>query len=392
MGTYVNPGNSGFSLVLRGEYVDKTEMITLLNQSIDTPRMLTCVSRPRRFGKSYAAKMLCAYYDCSCDSHALFDGRAVSRTEGYEDYMNQFNVISLDITSFVSRAKRMGEPLRDVTNYIVEAVREDLIELDPSLSSEKDLINCLLRNVDGRGQGRKFIFVIDEWDALIREAVNDTEAQERFFNLLRELFKNNSFTPRGVAAAYITGILPIKKDGSQSAISDFIEYPILYPGAFARFTGFTEEEVRALCQKHEMDFSQMKAWYDGYDFAGTGSIYNPYSVISAVCNREYRSYWQKTSAIESLPTYIRLNYDGLQEIVARLITGEEIETDPDTFENDFVSFKNRDDVLTLLVHLGYLTWNKEEGTVRIPNEEVRIEFKKMLRDRSRSGTGDILHY
>ena len=230
--------------------------------------------------------------------------------------------------------------------------------------------------------GRQFVFIIDEWDAPIREAKEDTEAQTAYLNLLREWFKNNNFTPQVVAAAYMTGILPIKKDGSQSAISDFIEYSILDPGGFAEFTGFTGGEVKRLCENYGMSFEDAREWYDGYDFPEVGAIYNPYSVMLAMRKKKFGSYWQKTSAAESLMTYINMDFEGLQEIIARLMAGEEVEVKTDRFENDFETFRSKDDVLTLLIHLGYLTWHEEDGTTHIPNEEVRIEFEKIL-----EGTG-----
>jgi len=214
---------------------------------------------------------------------------------------------------------------------------------------------------------------------LIREAKGDGEVQSAYLNLLRGWFKNNSFTPKVVAAAYMTGILPIKKDGSQSAISDFIEYPIFDPDGFAEFTGFTEGEVKNLCEKYGMSFADAKKWYDGYDFPDIGAIYNPYSVMQAMRKRKFGSYWKKTSAAESLMTYINMDFEGLQEIVSRLISGEEIEVDTESFENDFETFRSCDDVLTLLIHLGYLTWHEENGTAHIPNEEVRAEFRKILK-------------
>lgn len=136
--------------------------------------------------------------------------------------------------------------------------------------------------------GREFVFIIDEWDALIREAKSDTAVQKKYLHFLRGWFKNGSFTPK-VVAAYMTGILPIKKDGSQSAISDFIEYPILDPDGFAKFTGFTEGEVRRLCEEYGMNFEDARKWYDGYDFPDVGVIYNPYSVMLAM-RKKFDSY------------------------------------------------------------------------------------------------------
>lgn len=379
MGMYLNPGNKGFQEILQSEYVDKTGLIAIVNNTIEKMGKLTCISRPRRFGKSYAAKMLCAYYDCSCDSHALFDDKEIARSTEYLEHLNQYHVINIDMTGFLSLARRKNIPLKEVPNRIADAIQDELRELYPECVRE-ELTDSLIRCVDRTG--RSFIFIIDEWDAPIREAKEDAEAQKSYLNLLREWFKNNNFTPQVVAAAYMTGILPIKKDGSQSAISDFKEYTILNPGKFVEYTGFTESEVRLLCAKYGMDFEEIRQWYDGYDFLGYGSIYNPYSVMCAIEAQECCSYWQKTSAAESLMTYINMDFEGLQEIIARLIAGEEIEVRTNRFENDFETFRSKDDVLTLLIHLGYLTWNREDKTAHIPNEEVRMEFEEIL-----AGTG-----
>ena len=251
MGTYLNPGNNGFQKILQSEYVDKTGLIALINRTVGTMEMLSCISRPRRFGKSYAAKMLCAYYDCSCDSRALFDDKEVAQSQGYLKHLNQYNVINLDITSFVSDAVRTDMPLSDVPNMIVDAVYRELTEIYPELAG-KNLTDAMIGCVEK--SGKEFVFIIDEWDALIREAKSDGAVQKKYLNFLRGWFKNSSFTPKVVAAAYMTGILPIKKDGSQSAISDFKEVTILNPGRFVEFTGFTEREVHLLCDKYGMDF------------------------------------------------------------------------------------------------------------------------------------------
>lgn len=378
MGIYFNPGNSGFAEIVNSDYVDKTGLAEVINQTIGKTNKLTCVSRPRRFGKSYTAKMLCAYYDCSCDSRVLFDKKQIAGTKAYHTHLNQYNVIYLDITGFISAMKKQQKPLCDVPMMIEAAIQRDLLAVDPDLKREDMLIDNLLRYIE-KTNGKQFIFIIDEWDAMIREAVKDKTAQEAYLNLLREWFKNSNFTPKAVAAAYMTGILPIKKDGAQSAISDFREYTILNPDQFAKYTGFTESEVRKRCKKKKMNFEEIKAWYDGYDFSEIGAVYNPFSVMCALEAGECRSFWRESSAAESLKTYINMDFDGMQEIVSRLIIGEEVEVDTGSFQNDFETFKSRDDILTLLIHLGYLTYKKSENTARIPNEEVRNEFRSILK-------------
>ncbi len=386
MRAYVNPGNNGFAEKKKKDYVDKSGLISLINRSIDTGEKLFCISRPRRFGKSYAAQMICAYYDISCDSHSLFDDLIISEDETYDRFINQFNVINLDITNYVSNVRKSpSASFEDIPDMIERSIIRELTAMYPDIKESDSLNDYLLELVEITKA--KIIFVIDEWDSIIREAVNNSDAQEKYLNLLRGWFKNNNFTPQVVAAAYMTGILPIKKDGTQSAISDFQEYTMLEPQGFAGYVGFNEDEVRNCCAEKEIDFEKMKKWYDGYTVGEIHSIYNPYSVIQTIKQGKFRSYWKKTTAAETLLTYIDMDEEGLQEDIARLIAGESIEIDTDSFQNDVETFTSKDDVLTLMIHLGYLTYEEDDtyddgkpvGMVHIPNEEVRTEFEKILR-------------
>ncbi len=388
MGTYLNPGNSGFVEILNGDYQDKTGLIGLINKRINTPDKLTCISRPRRFGKSYAAQMLCAYYDCTCDSHRLFDGKKVSTTDQYEDHINKYNVLYLDIAGFVADLKRRNGNIQGVANEIAEAIRWELISEYSELSQHEKLSQCMLGYISLTK--KKFVFIIDEWDAVIREAKNDASTQEAYLNLLRDWFKNGNFKVKGVAAAYMTGILPIKKDGSESAVSDFDEYSVLAAEEYASYAGFTEDEVKMLCEQYGMDFYKAKEWYDGYVFGSCQSVYNPYSVMQAMKRKAFRSYWRKTSKAESLKTYVGMNMDDLQDKIMRLIAGEPVEVYTDDFENDFETFNSSDDVLTLMIHLGYLVYDVDTSTARIPNEELRIEFKRLLNRPSNKRLADLV--
>lgn len=315
MGIYVNPGNLAFRRVADSAYVDMTGLIRLMNDRVGGAQNLVCISRPRRFGKTYAATMLTAYYDCSCDSHELFDGKAVSRTKAYEEHLNKYNVILLDITGFLSHAGVYGISPKEVPDMIRDALWRDLAE-NGFVPEEGDTLNDFLLHCVEADGGKQFIFIIDEWDAMIREAKDEPEAQEAYLNLLRGWFKNDHFTPRVVAAAYMTGILPIKKDGSQSAISSFSEYSMPDPGEFARYTGFSEIQVKRICKKNRMDFESVKAWYDGYELAGEYTVYNPYSVMNACREKNCRPFWNMTSSAKSLTDFISMDFDGLQETVA----------------------------------------------------------------------------
>ena len=384
MGTYLNPGNSGFQRIVESEYIDKTGLIRLINKSIGTTNNLTCISRPRRFGKSYAAQMLCAYYDKTCDSYELFRGLDISDASDFERHLNKYDVIYLDMTGIIGETE-----LSEIVPYIKRNILDEIRYRYPEVRIEEGFAATLVNLT--QYANNQIIAIIDEWDAPIREAKNEPHIQKEYLEFLRSLFKNSGTTSKIFAAAYMTGILPIKKDGSQSAISDFQEYSMLDPRGFAEYVGFTEEEVRLECEKLGRNFESMKKWYDGYTVGECRSIYNPYSVMQALASGKYRSYWKKTSAAETLMTYIDMDQDGLQDDVARLIAGENIIVDTGFFQNDVETFSNKDDVLTLLIHLGYLTYEEasdsydedddEEltGFARIPNEEVRSEFRAIMR-------------
>lgn len=375
MGMYLNVGNAGFASVRKGTYVDKTGLIAFINQTLGTKDKLTCVSRPRRFGKTFAAQMLCAYYDKSCDSRELFEGMEISEDVSFETYLNKYDVICLDITGFISKAFIKGE-LKNVVVNIQNEVTAELAVSYPEVERQENLPDMLYQITQATGQ--KFIFIIDEWDALFREAKDDKFLLDSYIQLLRGLFKDSVKTDKMIEAAYMTGILPIKRYGSQSAVSDFKEYTMLKPRKLAKYVGFTEQEVSELCETYGVDFSEMKRWYDGYSFSRMKSVYNPNSVMEAAKNEEFGSYWARTETYESLKIYIELDEDGLKEAVVQMLGGESVAIETETFQNDMTNIKRKDDVLTLLVHLGYLSYDSEKGRVFIPNEEVKQEFMRAV--------------
>jgi len=324
--------------------------------------------------------MLCAYYDHTCDSHILFDNKEVAKTEHYEGCINKFNVIYLDMTNLLGKVKP-----ESLIAFIQESVTEELLAEYPKIKKGSTFDQTLINTVESGNP--KFIMIIDEWDAPIRETPHITK---EYLLFLRMLFKSSNTTSKIFAAAYMTGILPIKKDKGQSAVSDFDEFTVLEPGEYSEYIGFTENEVRDLCDRYNMSFEKAKQWYDGYTFSETQSIYNPYSIMKAMQKRVYRSYWQQTSAAENLETLININKDGLQEDILKLIAGEQIVVNTSRFKNDFATFTSKDDVLTLLIHLGYLVYNSETRRVRIPNEEVRFEFDDLLQNAQHTGLARLV--
>lgn len=373
MGRYINLGNDGFAAVRKGLYVDKSGLVGFINGTLGTKDKLTCVSRPRRFGKSYATQMLCAYYDKSCHSEALFCDLEIAKDSSYKENLNSYNVIYLDITWFISIANNVEQ----IVQRMQEEVIRELKEAFPEVSQETNSLAVALANIN-ENSGEKFIILIDEWDALFREAKEYENLQKEYLQLLRALFKSSQ-TDKMIEAAYMTGILPIKKYGTQSALTDFREYSMIQPKRLAKYVGFTEQEVRILCSEYDMDFEEMKRWYNGYSFNWEKSVYSPNSVIEAVKSGEYGDYWTQTETYKALKLYIEMDEEGLKETIIRMLAGEKCIVDTGTFQNDMTSIYNRDDVLTLLVHLGYLAYDRETESVSIPNEEVRQEFMRAVK-------------
>lgn len=391
MGIYLNPGNNGFRQTLNSKYVDKSGLITFVNTVIDTEYKLTCVSRPRRFGKTIAAKMLCAYYDKSCDSCALFESLEVAKDSTFKRHLNKYDVIYLDITRFISRAQKVEDVVSDIQECVIQELKD--VYRDSINEKIKYLPDAL--SIVYQKTGDRFFFIIDEWDALFREAKENIEIQKSYLKLLRGLFKGGPASDNTIVGAYMTGILPIKKYGTESALTNFEEYTMVAPDMLAPYVGFTEEEVLALCEENKVSFDNMKQWYDGYCFSDVPSVYNPNSVMSAIRRKRFGSYWTKTETYESLKRYISMNLDGLKDAIVSMLGGQKIEINTLGFQNDMTSMNTRDDVLTLLVHLGYLAYTeesnkKDKGKVYIPNLEVADSFKLAVKDTSWKEIKDAL--
>ena len=373
MGIYLNPGNDMFQETVNGEiYVDKTELIACTNQCIRTPQKFICISRPRRFGKSMAAYMLAAYYGKNCDSSELFAPYKIAKTEDYRKHLNQYNVIMLNIQDFLS----VSGSVDDMLDYLQDELIDELKEFYSDKLSEKDRVLSMALNKIYSRTKEGFIFIIDEWDCILRDNRYSVDDQKKYLDFIRNLLKDKAY----VALAYMTGILPIKKYGTHSALNMFDEYSMTRPFEYAQFIGFTETEVKELCEKYQVDFDTMKSWYDGYVFPEAGHIYNPKSVVDSIRRKCFASYWTQTETYEALKIYIDLNYDGLKDAIVQMLAGEKITIDYETFQNDMTTFQSRDDVLTLLVHLGYLAYDSVGQQVSIPNSEIRAEFVRAIKN------------
>ena len=376
MGRFLNPGNGGFQRIIKDAvYVDKTGIIGFLNQWIDTSARFVCVSRARRFGKTVAARTIEAYYDNSCDSHALFAPYAIAREPSYEMHINKYDVIGIDVLTFLQYTQ---DP-KTFINRIVESVIGEVCDKWPDIAELRAMtLADALATVHAK-IGVRFIFVIDEWDAVFRQYPNDEALHKDWIHFLRDLFKQKVMDDV-IALAYITGILPVKKYKTQSSLNQFEEYTMLRPLVLEPFVGFLPSEVDALCEKFGMDRAEAAEWYDGYMFPHEHHVYNPCSLARAMKNREYGCYWTQTDSFESLLDYINADLDGIYDDVMCLIGGGRVNVSTGTYDNSFTVPKNRNQCFTLLTHIGYLAYDEEVSQVFIPNEEVRMAFRNALEE------------
>ena len=292
MGMFVNPDNSAFQVAL--------------NRVLNTLQGYICNSRPRRFGKSITANMLTAYYSRGCDSEAMFADLEISKNADFKKHLNQYDVIHLDIQWCLEPAGGAEQvvpyiserTIAELKEYYPDALSEDAKSLPEALSQ----INALT--------GKKFIVIIDEWDVLIRDKATNTKAQEDYINFLRGMFKGTEPT-KYIQLAYLTGILPIKKEKTQSALNNFKDYSMLKAGSLASYVGFTEKEVHTLCERYGQDFEEVRRWYDGYQL-GKYHVYNPNAVVNLMFDGDFQSYWSGTASYEAIVPLINMDFDGLK--------------------------------------------------------------------------------
>ena len=370
MGIYLNPGNISFAKTVRSQvYVDKTGLIAHTNDYINTRDQYLCISRPRRFGKSMTLEMLAAYYSRGCDSRALFSGFKIAQHKDFEKHLNQYDVIYLNMQQFLIEAGA-----QDVIKYIEQEVLRELRKgYGKYLDREGIRFAAALREIFSE-TGRQFIFLIDEWDCVMRERQESEAMQKQYLDFLRNLLKDQPY----VALAYVTGILPVKKYGLHSALNMFWEYSMTDQSLFEEYTGFTESEVKALCEQFEMDFAETSSWYDGYTFTEFQHIYNPKSVVEAMRRHRFSNYWTSTETYEALKIYMEMDFDGLRADIVQMLGGGRVRVNTRSFQNDMRNFHTKDDVLTLLIHLGYLGYDSNEKEAFIPNKEIIEEFENAM--------------
>ena len=391
MGIYVNPGNENLKEALRSKiFVDKSLFICKISEFLNTQQKYVCVSRPRRFGKSMIGNLMKAYFSKGCDSREIFENLKIANPPkddaqsenvqknppfDFRTNLNKFNVLSIDLGAMFSSSQDKKDILTNLKNWLLKDFRKEFPDIE---FSESDPVSKMILDVYDKTK-IQFIIIIDEYDVLVRERIPE-DIFKSYLELLNSLFKNNELSP-AIALAYLTGILPIVRDKVQSKLNVFKESTMLSPFGMEEFFGFTKEETEALCNEYGMDFSECENWYDGYRIGETKkiSIYNPNSVVEAMMRRKFRNYWHSTGSYEVVSDYIKLDYDGVKTAVIEMLSGREVSVNAADFENSLGKINTKDDVLTYLIHLGYLNYDDETELCRIPNKEIRQEWEKAIK-------------
>ena len=390
MGTFINTRRTDFKGKRGRNYVDKSGLIAYINSTLDEENRFTCVTRPRRFGKTMAASMLQAYYDKSISSRELFQDLEIARISPELPNLNKYLVLSFSVSKFLALANIPKNPgnADQVVDSIQAALLEDLHKEFPQLPipANGDILKLLYEITQETGD--QFIMIIDEWDCILRE-ITDTKVQQSYVTFLRSFFKTVE-TRAVFAAVYMTGILPIVKINDDSVLNDFWEYTVLNPMGLEKYFGFTTDEVRQLCVSTGRNFDDVKKWYDGYIVGSEKNIFNPNSVIRAVTSGYYQSYWTTNRSFESIRDYISMDFDGLKDAVLGMLSGERAFVDVSLFKNNLANIESRNDVLTVLILLGYLSYDPDASEAFVPNLEVSMELANAVKTSNYGGITEVL--
>ena len=374
MGLYLNKDGAEFESYLYDDiFIDKSLLIKTVNNNLTKKSSkYMCVTRPRRFGKSLALSMLNAYYSKGCDSKELFKGLKIEHDESYLKHLNKHNVIWIDMADLYTNLDDCNTFVKSLKSKIFRDLKKEY----PNIITDEMLLNEAFTFIYNETKDR-FIFLIDEWDVIFREEEHNKKLCDEYIKFLRGLFKSGSVS-NCIDLVYMTGILPIKRYSTESALNMFEEYNMIDPQGLAEFFGFTEEETKDLCDKYNVDFNKVKTWYDGYKLNGI-ELYNPRSVVKVVTTKKFGDYWTETSAIESIIKYLKYENGDLKDVLASLMTGSETQVDVSLFRNDLTQIYSADSALTVLIHLGYLAYDEVTKSCYIPNYEILKEFERAVK-------------
>jgi len=384
-------------------YVDKSLLLSVLSSRIGTREKYICVTRPRRFGKTSAAEMIAAFYLKDLDPSDLFDSLAVSNDPKAMKHFQKYNVITMDMSRFPKEC----DCYEIYIDFIVSCLQKELEAKFLKFEPKEELWDYLNRLSDETSEGgneddTSFIFVIDEWDAVLHEEFMREGDKRSYLAFLSALLKGQPY----VTLAYMTGVLPIAKYTSGSALNMFEEYNVASSPLFCEYFGFSDAEVDELFERYlnncanvtspiipSFSRDELRDWYDGYSGYGSTSIYNPRSIVSALQNNLVSSYWTNTGPFDEVSNTIQENVDAIREDIVHLVAGERIKTKVREFSATSASSTTKEELFSRMVVFGFLTSLtavEPNATVEvwIPNKELLLQFQEAL---NRKEMGYVYH-
>lgn len=378
MGMFLNSSvpYEGYKEVLRDTYfVDKTLLLKELIPYFEKRNRYCCITRPRRFGKTVMANMVGAFFGRANEKEEIFERLAISQDNVYQSHLHQYEVIYIDFS-------RMPKDCKDYERYIAriqDGISEDLIDAYPDMGiSKTEAVWDVLQKIYEQTR-EKFLFVLDEWDAVFHMPFISEGNQQEYLLFLKNLLKDQPY----VKFAYMTGVLPIAKYSSGSELNMFVEYDMITSEKFSGYFGFSDEEVDRLYEIYQGEVDSpkfgredLRLWYDGYYTAAGSRLYNSRSVVLALTDNQLRNYWTSSGPYDELFYYIKNNIEDVRDDLVLMVSGERVETDIGQFAAVSMEVSSREQIYSAMVVYGLLTY--EDGAVLIPNKELMDRYNELL--------------
>ena len=365
-----------FKTVMNGTYfVDKSEILEELIPAIQQEQRFFCITRPRRFGKTVMANMIAAFFE-NTGEPSLFEHLHIAEYAGYKEQAGKHDVIYIDFSKMPRECQNYQEYIDRVQNGLVR----DIQEAYPELVIENNAAVWDILSLVFNQTGHKFIFVIDEWDAVFHSSFITEKDKKDYLLFLKLLLKGQSY----VELAYMTGVLPIAKYSDGSELNMFLEYNMATRVRFSEYFGFSDEEVDMLYQRYlektkkpQITRESLREWYDGYHTAAGERLYNPRSVVCALTDNQLSNYWVSSGKYDSIFTYIQYNVDQIQNDLTLMFAGERIPSGIQEYAATAQELKTKEEIYSAMVVYGLLTY--DNGMVFIPNKELMGSYASMMK-------------
>ena len=370
-------------------YFDKTKFIDEIIQDGAQVKLLT---RPRRFGKTLNMSMLKYFFDIkeAEENRKIFKDLYIEKTESFKE-QGQYPVIFLSLKDLKARTWEIME--KDIKSTVASLFSEykyllkDLDKFDTitfenvimkniELENLKEILKFLTKILYEK-YNKKVIVLIDEYDSPLVSAYTNgyyENAKDFFKTFYSSVLKDNNYLQMGV----LTGIIRVIKAGIFSDLNNLRTYTIL-SDVYTDSYGLTEEEVEKSLKDYgiEAEISKVKDWYDGYKF-GDSEVYNPWSILNFLQDKELRAYWVDTSGNDLINDVLKKITKDTIRALEKLFDGEGLRQNI-SGTSDLSKLLNENELWELLLFSGYLTIeekiDQKNYILRLPNKEVKELFK-----------------